>query len=209
MLRAALVALAALGLAACGFRPLYAVTDGEKGRPGLSDIEFTAVRGPKAPRDIMRDTLGRRLPENVDEPRYTAAVDLREQAVAVSVSIDSNARRFNYTLTAAVAYTDRATGERRRQTLQSIASYAVVPSQYASLIAREDAVRRASIDLSRKIEADAVLYAAGQAPQASDDDLFEREGRNDSLRQLEDEAERQREAEEEDAVELIDKDPVP
>jgi hypothetical protein len=157
----------------------------------------------------MREAVEKRMPESTAQPRYLAEVALREQAVAVSVSIDSNALRFNYTLTGVVTYTDTETGQKRLQTIQSIASYANVPSQYASLVAREDAVRRAAIDLARKLEADAALYVAGQAPLTVGEDLFEREGRNDSLRQLEDEAARRRQREEEDAEEVIEEDPVP
>jgi LPS-assembly lipoprotein len=208
-LRIGLVLLASLVLASCGFRPLYADARTAEGASHLTDIDFFAVRGPVMPRDTMRDALDRRFPDTGSNPRYAAAIDLNQQSTGVAVSIDSNASRFNYTLFATVTYTDRETNQRRVQTLRSIASYAVVPGLYASLVAEEDAVRRATLDLTRKIEADAALYVAGQAPQSSSGSLLQGNGQTDSLRQLEEEAERRRRIEaEEEGVELIE-DPVP
>ncbi|GGY45956.1 LPS assembly lipoprotein LptE [Parvularcula lutaonensis] len=183
-----LALLAALALSGCGFRPLYASgLDGELGGP-LGDVSIGDVRGPQDARDLMRSTLSKRLPPQDGDERYQMAIDLREQRRAVSVNIDSNARRFNYTLTGKVTYTDKETGERRVQNLQSVASFAVTPSQYASLVAREDAVRRAVLDLARKIELDAAFYAQDVAPTTSNETLFPESNTLDAVRQLENEA---------------------
>lgn len=198
-MRSVLASLSLLVLTACGFKPLYAT--GEEGALGgaLAEIELGSVRGPDESRDQMRTVLARRLPEAPEEQRFTMSVQLRERTQAVSVNIDSNARRFNYTLIASVAYTDKKTKQRRRQNLQSVSSFAVVPSQYASLVAREDAVRRAVIDLARKIEIDAALYAEGRAPDTSDGSLFQETGGRDPLNRLEQEAEREQRIEEQEA----------
>ena len=177
-----------LFLAGCGFRPLYATLDEGAEGGALAQVDIIAIRGPDAARDNLRETLENRLPTATGEQRYQLEVQLREVRRAVSVNIDSSARRFNYTLIATLNYTDRETNERRRQNLQTVASFAVTSSQYASLVAREDAVRRAVLDLSRKIEADAALYAAGSAPESSDGNLFSTTARQDPLRRLEDEA---------------------
>ncbi|MCQ8186286.1 hypothetical protein [Parvularcula maris] len=209
MIRFALALSAALLLSSCGFKPLYAEVQTAEGESRLSDIDFRIVRAPVQPRDVMIEALQRRFRDTAAEPRYTANIALRQQSQGVAVSIDSNASRFNYSLFATVTYRDNQTGEQRVQTLRSIASYAVVPGLYASLVAEEDAVRRATLDLTRKIETDAALYAAGQAPQTANGSLLQGNGQTDSLRQLENEADRQRELETEDEdVELIT-DPVP
>lgn len=183
-----LALLGAFALAGCGFRPLYATSlEGELGG-ALGAISVEAVRGPADARDFMRTTLDKRLPPQDGDERFRVAIDLREQRRAVSVNIDSNARRFNYTLTGRVTYTDTETGERRVQNLQSVASFAVTPSQYASLVAREDAVRRAVLDLARKIELDAAFYAQDAAPTTSDATLFPDSNTLDAVRQLENEA---------------------
>lgn len=188
MVRAALL-LFCLALAACGFRPLYATLDGDEGIGGaLAQVDVSEIRGPDDARDTLRDTLELRFPPAAEEQQFDLKIQLREVRRAVSVNIDSTARRFNYTLIATITYTDRETNARRRQNLQSVASFAVTSSQYASLVAREDAVRRAVIDLARKIEVDAALYAAGKAPEVSDGNLFSTTSRQDPLRRLEDEA---------------------
>lgn len=187
-------------LSACGFKPLYASLEGEAAGGSLGTIYVEAVRGPPEARDLMRDRLQKRLPPRDGDERYTVTVDLVERRQGVSVNIDSSTRRFNYTLNARVIYRDKETGVGRRQNLQSIASFAVVPSQYASLVAREDAVRRAVVDLARKIETDAVLYVQGQAPVESDDTLFQTNNGEDSLRRLEREADRERREEAENGA---------
>lgn len=194
MIRGLIIALA-LTLSGCGFKPLYASPEGAASGGLLGGLAVDAVRGPGSARDLMRERLARRLPPDDGDERYVMSIDLAERRQAVSVSIDSTTRRFNYTLNARVMYTDTETGEKRTQNLQSVASFAVVPSQYASLVAREDAVRRAVIDLARKIEIDAVLYVQGQAPTTSDDSLFRNLNGENALRQLEREAERQGQAE--------------
>lgn len=201
-MRSLLIALVAFALSSCGFKPLYATPSGGNAGGALAEVALGDVRGPDDARDLMRTTLKQRLPDPGGEQRYLVSVDLRERTQAVSVTIDSNARRFNYTLTGRVLYVDQSTGTRRTQNLQSVASFAVVPSQYASLVAREDAVRRAVIDLAQKIEIDAAFYAEGAAPDASNESLFIGTDNNDPLRRLENDAERERRAEE--AQEALD-----
>lgn len=191
MIRAALFSFSALALSSCGFEPLYASAEGQQLGGALSEMEVGDIRGPAAPRDQMRAVLASTLPVSTADNRYRFDVDLSDQMRAVSVNIDSNARRFNYTLRGRVTYTDQETGERRTQNLQSIVSFAIVPSQYATLVGREDAVRRATIDLARKIEIDAALYARGKATPTSDEGLFRDSAGRDPLRRLEQEAEAQ------------------
>ena len=188
MFRAVLFALV-LALAGCGFRPLYGSLDENSEIGGaLAQVDFSEVRGPDVARDTLRETLAKRFPPAAEEQKFEMKIQLREIRQAVSVNIDSTARRFNYTLIARITYTDRETGTTRRQNIQSVASFAVTSSQYASLVAREDAIRRAVIDIARKIEIDAALYAAGKAPATSGENLFNTTSREDPLRRLEDEA---------------------
>lgn len=191
MIRPAL-ALLLLALGGCGFRPLYASVEGEADGGALGRVEVGPIRGPRDARDLMRDTLASRFPPMDGDERYVLAVNLDEVRQAVSVTIDNNARRFNYQLTGNILYLDRETGEQRTQNLQSVVSFAIVPSQYASLVGREDAVRRAVIDLARKIETDAALYAQGRATQTSEGGLFRGNTQRDPLRAIELEEERSR-----------------
>jgi len=195
MIRAALFFLAAIALSACGFRPLYAT--GEQGFEGsdLSDIRLTTVRGGGDSRYPLEEALRSNLPNAKGDARYEVAVQLRERRQAVAVRTDNTTQRFNYLLTASIQYVDKETGERRLQNLQSTTSFGVVSSQYASLIGREDAARRAGIDLARQIQTDMALYVKGRAPQASDRPAIQAGDRRDPLEQFEREKARQ-EAEE-------------
>ena len=196
-MRYLILALACFVVSSCGFTPLYGSHD-EGSRGGvLGQVKLDHVRGPDDARDFMRETLGTRLPRPNGDERYSMSIDLRETRQAVSVNIDSNTRRFNYLLVGTITYIDQETDQRRVQNLSSQVSFGVVSSQYSSLIGREDAVRRAVIDLARKIETDAALYAQGRAPQESDSTILQVTDQRDPLRNLEREAEAEAEAEQE------------
>ncbi|MEM1409569.1 MAG: hypothetical protein AAGG79_02345 [Pseudomonadota bacterium] len=189
MARGTIVAAAALAVlsmivSACGFRPLYASLDEEGAGGVLGRIELGAVRGPSDARDQVQSILSRRLPTEDGNERYTMDINLRESRRGVSVSIDNNTRRFNYQLIATVVYLDRQTKMRRVQSLTSEVSYAVVPSQYATLVGQEDAIRRAAIDIVRKIEIDAAFYAQGRAIKESDASILENTNQRDPLPDL-------------------------
>jgi len=194
-MRALLIGLACFAVSACGFTPLYGSIDDETVGGALGQIKLGSITGPNEAIDYMRETLGSRLPRPNGDERYTVSVSLRERRQAVSVNIDSNTRRFNYSLVGTIVYVDAETKKRRVQNLSSEVSFGVVPSQYASLIGREDAVRRAVIDLARKIETDAALYAQGRAPQESEAGILQGTDQRDPLRNLEREAEAAQEAE--------------
>lgn len=196
MIRAALFLALGLILSSCGFRPLYAT--GEQGFEGadLSEIRLTTVTGGGDSRFPVEDTLRSNLPPTVSDPRYEVSIRLGQFRQAVAVRTDSTTRRFNYVLSGKILYTDKETGEVRVQNLKSTTSYGVVSSQYASLVGREDAARRAGIDLARQIETDMALYVRGRAPQASEQPVIQAGDRRDPLEQFEREQQRQRESEE-------------
>ncbi|MEM9837534.1 MAG: hypothetical protein AAF830_00120 [Pseudomonadota bacterium] len=207
MIRTAVLILL-LFVSACGFKPLYATGDGPEETAALNQVRLGAVRGPTVSRDIMRTELGDTFRSTSGDERYLLSVNLRETTRAISVTVESNVRRFNYQLTANIAYADKETGEQRRQNLQSVVSYAVVPSQYATLVGQEDAKRRAVIDLVRKIETDAALYVQGRPTAESQGSIFRGNNQRDPLSNLErKEEERAREAAEEAETEDTEVDP--
>jgi LPS-assembly lipoprotein len=178
------LALLALALGGCGFTPLYSSVGDEGYGELLDDVTIRPVQGPEAARLEVEEALGSVLPASPKGERYTVEVSLQEQRRGVAVTLDNNTRRFDYRLLATILYTDNETGEKRRQNLQSVVSYGVVSSQYATLVGQEDAVRRASIALARKIETDLLLYVRGRAPEGSEPDIFRNDERRDPLRQL-------------------------
>ena len=166
-------------LPACGFTPLYGETSG-----GIqSELRSVAIAEVSGPPDIAYHTQGAlddALPGGGDAPRYTLAVALREQTQAIAVTRSADTVRYDYTVRATYRLTDQETGTVRRNAVQAIVSYGVVASQYASLVGREDAVRRAALDVSRRIETDVALYLKGRAPEAGTvplPDVIEDDGR--------------------------------
>ena len=148
----------------CGFSPLYATDEGGI-RSELRSVAIGEVAGPPDIAYYARGALADVLPRGEERSRYTLAMSLREQTRAIAVTRSSDTTRFDYQVRAAYTLTDNETGEQRRNSVESIVSYGVVASQYASLVGREDAVRRAALDLSRRIETDVALYLKGRAPQ--------------------------------------------
>ena len=169
MRRRTLATLAGLALLpslpACGFSPLYGTDEGGI-RSELRSVTVGEVQGPPDIAYYMQGALADVLPQGDAAPRYTLAMSLREQTRAVAVTRSSDTTRFDYRVRATYTLTDNETGAQRVSGVQSIVSYGVVASQYASLVGREDAVRRAALDLSRRIETDVALYLKGRAPES-------------------------------------------
>ncbi|MBB4658019.1 LPS assembly lipoprotein LptE [Parvularcula dongshanensis] len=169
MRRAAIAALAGLALLVegCGFTPLYA-TGGRSGiASDMREVTVTGVQGPPDAAYYVQGALRDVLPGDAPSQRYRLAIALRDQRRAVAVTEAADTTRYDYVLNASYTLQDTQTGDRRRSSLQTIVSYGVVDSQYASLVGREDAVRRAALDLARRLETDVALYLKDRAPEGS------------------------------------------
>ena len=165
----------------CGFTPLYGTSE-DGLRSELRSVAVGEVAGPPDIAYFTRGALDDALPSGADAPRYTLAVRLREQTRSVAVTRTSDTTRFDYQVRAAYTLTDLESGEVRRNAVDSVVSYGVVASQYASLVGREDAVRRAALDVTRRIETDVALYLKGRAPETGTvplPDMIDDEGRDD------------------------------
>lgn len=166
MMRAALLPLLAL-LAACGFQPLYATNEAGEGLGAdLRAVQVAEVLGPPDASYYLQNAIAETLPGDAPA-RYRLGVSLREQQRAIAVTRSAESTRFEYVLNARYTIVDLETGDRRTQRLQAVTSYGVVESQFASLVGQEDAVRRAALELSRRLETDLALYIKGRAPKAS------------------------------------------
>ena len=161
--------LAPLALTACGFTPLYS-TQGETGvAREIRDIHLAQLTGPPDASHFVQSALAVSLPGDKGEnSRYTLTIRLRDQRRAIAVTRSADTTRFDYFLNATYELTDMVTGEKRRQRLDTVVSYGVVDSQYASLVGREDAVRRAALEIARKVELDIALYLKGRAPNPNE-----------------------------------------
>ena len=157
---------ALLALGACGFSPLYATND-EGIRGEMRMVAVGEITGPADAAYYTQGALADVLPGGASDPRYSLSVRLRDQRRAIAVTRSATTTRYDYVLLAGYTLNDTQTGETRTNSVQTTVSYGVVDSQYASLVGREDAVRRASLDLARRIETDVALYLKGRAPDTA------------------------------------------
>lgn len=157
--RVAFALLAMLTLAGCGFRPLY----GTASIPGGAESAFGSIRiAPVAPTNdsdrigyLLSDALDRAIhtPGHHEAARYELKLTLTDERRGLSIQDDSSTTRYNYRLTADWTLTplgsSAALASGRAETT---ASYNVVDSQYATLIARKDAEDRAAREISEQIK---------------------------------------------------------
>ncbi len=152
------IAIAALLLSSCGFRPLYATADG--GGAGLTQMALVNVEAPEAIDPVVRRAFDRRIRGEASAARYDLSVKASEQAERLAVQIDASVTRYNYRLVADYTLVERATGKRYTGNVVSIASFNVVNSQYSTLYAEEQAKEKAAAQLVEDIERDALLKIA-------------------------------------------------
>ncbi|MCI5044529.1 MAG: LPS assembly lipoprotein LptE [Aquisalinus sp.] len=147
-------------LSACGFTPLYADNDQELTR-SLAAVNILPIRQPETASYVLENEL-RDFTSRTAITRYDLSVNLRERRRSVAVTGNAQTARFEYTLSAGYTLSDNQTGQRYRNAKSVVTSYGIVPSQYASLVAQEDAIRKAAIELAQQIEFDLVFYFKGQ-----------------------------------------------
>lgn len=167
MLRLLLAAALLLSLPACGFSPLYATNSDNAVATGLRSVEVgTVTATPEISRHVARELRNLLPAPESGTSRYRVNMNLADIRRAVAVRQSESTSRFDYILAGSYQLIDLETGERvhsKRITAQS--SYGIVSSQYASLVGREDAARRAAVEIARRIEIDIALYFAGRSPQ--------------------------------------------
>jgi LPS-assembly lipoprotein len=160
----ALVALALPGLAACGFRPLHAGSEGE-----AVDRELAAVNV-EAPRDRIGQVIKNFLlddlnPRGVSEPsRYDLFVRLRRARNALLIQQRDDITR--YDLAVAAFYELRRQDDGKvlyRSAARRIASFNVRRAPYATEISEVNAEERAARELSHLIRTQLALFFAGKA----------------------------------------------
>ena len=159
-LAAALVVVAPLLTAACGFRPLL----GDPRAPGSPVGALGAIKV-----DAIPDRLGRLVRNNLldrlsprgepGKPLYRLTVVLNESKEGLAIRSDEIVTRFNLRLVADFELRDTRTGARlmKGQT-RSIASYSVVRSDYANLSAERDAETRTAREISDEIAMRLAVY---------------------------------------------------
>lgn len=159
----ALLAAAAVGLAGCGFAPLYAQ---DRVVPKLAAIDVVAPEGRTG--FLIREHLDDAFGKNRDlSPKYRMHLQLAETRYPRGVRVDNVATRYEYVLTAAYQLTDAASGATEKNGMVHVELTYDSPDQpYASVAAQEDAQDRAAQEAARRIEIELAAWMATGKPAA-------------------------------------------
>jgi LPS-assembly lipoprotein len=145
----------ALGLSACGFRPLYEAKDD----PAMAPIgQMAAIQIAPLPdrmgqqmHNLLRDRLnpaGQPL-----EPAYTLDIRLSESRTELGIRKDETATRANLNLSAQFTLNSTQSGSRLySDRVRSVSSYNILTSPFATDFAEDDARARALRELADAIQ---------------------------------------------------------
>jgi LPS-assembly lipoprotein len=154
---AAVAGLSSLGLAGCGFTPLYAQQD-VVGR--LAAIEVVAPEGRTG--YLIRQHLDDAFAKNHDAaPTYRMNLSLGEARYPRGVRIDNVATRYEYVLTANYVLTRVSSGaQAKRGSVRVELTYDSADQPYASISAQQDAQDRAAQEAARRIQLELAVWLA-------------------------------------------------
>ena len=147
------------GLAACGLHPIYAKGEQQKVMPTLAAIAVAPDGGSRGAffRNYMIDELN---PDGIEvPPAYDLDVTLRQQDNALAIQLDNSATRYNLILGASFTLKRRSDGQTVfSSATRRVVSYNVRSDPFATLVAEQDAQRRATREVARQIRTMLALY---------------------------------------------------
>lgn len=152
-------AAATVGLAACGFEPLYARRVAADVDEDLARIKVEVIpqRVGQQVHNYLLDRLNRR--GRPLSPLYSLDVDLAMARVVLDVEKDETVTRAKLVLTANIELVEIETGETLlRRAARSANSYNIVNSALATRSAELDAIDRAAREVSDEIRTVLALY---------------------------------------------------
>ncbi len=163
MFRAATLALLlSLGLAACGFQPLYASRGtGPDTSELLAQVEVTRIAD-RTGQQLRNELLDRMNPGGrTATPRYRLRVTLSESTRRLAIRRDDTATLASLIISASFSLVSVADGEIVMSgTLRSLNSFDISRSDFATVSAERDARERATIDLADGITARVSVFLA-------------------------------------------------
>ena len=140
----------------CGFQPLHGKRSQINGMPSVA-VAAIPDRAGQIVRNKLLDLL--QLKSVADRPVFKLSVSLKESREGMAFQQDDSATRFNLRLAAQFKLTDIRTGQSLLVgNARAISAYNVVRSDYANLINRRDALRRAAERLAEGIRDRIAVY---------------------------------------------------
>lgn len=149
----------ALWLAACGYQPLYGQNaGGEATQRHLASIHVKTIADRDGQR--MRTALKQRLAPRARNLTkvYELNVTLNESVSELAVERNAFATRANLSLTANYSLTNQQREELLNAKVNTVASYNILTSDFATLAAKDDARKRAIEDLADTLRTRLAAY---------------------------------------------------
>jgi len=147
-------------LGACGFRPLYGERSAQASTvDAMAQVEVVKLSGRYG--QIIRNQLLDHLTPygRPSAPRYQLQLNIETQKEALAIEQDETVERFNFTLIASYRLVDLTTAATIfRARSQSIAAYNVVRSDYATLVAEQDAASRVAREVTDDIKLQLAVF---------------------------------------------------
>jgi len=163
------VLTAALGLAGCGFRPIYATTEAG-GVPLTQRISVAQVTGADSVTPLLTAALQSRMVLREGETaKYHLYVSANESAQRLAVQIDASVTRYNYRLNGRYTLVNLETGKRTNGRARAVTSFNIVNSQYSTLFAERNAQEKAARLLAEEIERDLLIRLSSQSTALEDE----------------------------------------
>jgi LPS-assembly lipoprotein len=143
-----------LPLSACGFQPMY----GPSLSPQLASIfvEPVSERDGYELRNSLIDLLGSNGRET--NKRYRLTITLRESNQGVALRNDAAITRYNDTLAVSFTLSDGSGKTLLEGSQTGLTAYNVTSSPYATMVAQQDADKRAAQDMAERIRLDLAAY---------------------------------------------------
>lgn len=158
-----LVIAASLGVAACGFRPLYAPIQYADGTSALDNvwIETIADENGMILRNHLLDSFySDGYPETA---RYNLKITLREFVRNADIQKNDTTTRAQLVMLANYTLQDRVTQQvLETQQVRSIVGYNILLSSYTTIVSRKDARDRGLRDIAEKIQTRVALILSDQ-----------------------------------------------
>ena len=153
-----------LGLAACGYQPLYGTSSpGVHASEALAKVQIASIEG-LVGRDVQVALLDRINPDGEpSQPTHRLEIKLIPSLAGLLVQPDAAITRYNYQLTGNYKLIDITTGNVVAQgSVLGTAAYNVVTNEYATVVARRDAEKRAAESIGQEIALRLALYMKGK-----------------------------------------------
>jgi len=159
----AVLASAAVGLAGCGFTPLYAQREVVT---NLARVDVVAPEGRTG--FLMREHLDDYLAKDRGtQPKYQMTLALAETRFPRGVRVDNVATRYEYVLTADYALVSLPSREvAKRGRVHVEITYSSADQPYAAVAAQQDAADRAADEAARRIQLEVAAWMATGKPES-------------------------------------------